>query len=86
MDPLDATPQIARDAGYRWVRLTHCRHIVQIPLEWLPPRPLREMRFRCKRCGIGISAGEAGAEWAWMGEANLRGDGPKPLPWDSVSV
>ncbi|MFG1454459.1 hypothetical protein V5F44_19725 [Xanthobacter sp. V2C-8] len=84
MDALDATPDITARAGYAWVRVTHCRSIIQIPIRWLPARPLREMRFRCKRCGTLLSASAARAEWAWLGEADKRGDGPKPVPWDEV--
>lgn len=86
MDPLDATPSIADVVGYSRLRVSHCRAIVEFPFRFLPPRPLRQMRFRCARCGARLSAAEASAEWTWDGAGNKYGDGPQPIPWDSVSV
>lgn len=85
MDPLDATPSIAHAAGYVRVRVTRCGGTTEFPIRFLPARQLRAMRFRCKRCGTSLSAEEAGARWTWQGEASLRGDGPKPTPWEEIT-
>ena len=84
MDPLYATPSIAEAAGYIRVRVMHCGSVTEFPFRFLPERPLREMRFRCKRCGARLSAEEAGARWTWQGETSLRGDGPKPTLWEDI--
>lgn len=86
MDPFDATPSIADVAGYSRLQVSHCGAIVEFPFRFLPHRPLRQMRFRCARCGVSLSAAEAGAAWTWDGAANKLGDGPQPIRWDEISA
>lgn len=85
MDPLDATPDLAARAGYAWVRLSHCGHIVLIPTRMLPARRLRDMRFRCERCGVLLEAEHANARWTWQYEGCAGWRGPKPRPWAEVT-
>ncbi|WP_454917256.1 hypothetical protein [Xanthobacter sediminis] len=82
MDPLDATPAIAERAGYERLDLRHCAHIVQIPIRMLPNRRLRDMQFRCKRCGALLEPEHVNARWTWQYENSPRRGGPEPTPWD----
>lgn len=51
------------------VEVYHCRLAVQLPLGFLPDKPLREMRFRCRRCGALLSHQEARAKWTRQSDA-----------------
>ncbi len=66
---MDATPRDAARFEYEAVEVYHCQLIVHVPLAKLPSRPLREMRFRCRRCGVTLSAEEAGARWTRQADA-----------------
>lgn len=66
---MDATPADAARFEYEAVAVYHCRLAVHVPLTKLPARPLREMRFRCQRCGTLLSADDAGATWTRQADA-----------------
>ena len=66
---MDATPADAARFEYEVVAVYHCQLTVHVPLRMLPARPLREMRFRCQRCGAVLTAEEAGAKWTRQADA-----------------
>lgn len=66
---MDATPADAARFQYEAVAVYHCQLTVHLWLKGLPARPLREMRFRCQRCGESLSAEEAEARWTRHADA-----------------
>ena len=77
---MDATPADAARFEYEAVLIYHCRLYVEMPLQRLPPRPLRKMRFRCKRCGASLTAEAAKAQWVRQADAHGVPKGTRVLP------
>lgn len=48
---MDVPPKDAERFEYETLEVYPCQLIVRIRLPKPPPLPLRQMRFRCKRCG-----------------------------------